>query len=209
MLAEGQALHAHVGSTAPLFLAILAVHAPAGLTAIATGAAAALSRKGSRRHVRLGRIYYGAITVVFVTAAGLSALRFPEDYPVFLIGAVAFAAATLGFRHRRHAPGDVGHIVGMGVSYAALLTAFLIDNGPNLPLWDRLPAAAFWLIPGAIAAPIILRALHRAQAQARAQARRRADVGAPAEAERAQRGTSAPPRRPSGPATPEAASAPR
>lgn len=177
MLADGQVLHIrHIGSTAPLFLAILAIHVPAGLTAVASGAATAVAGKGGHRHVRLGRVYYAAITVVFVTAAMLAALRWREDYQVFLIGAVAFAAATIGFRHRRrHRPGDDGHIVGMGVSYAALLTAFFIDNGQNLPLWDRLPTVAYWLLPGMIAAPVILRAVYRARA------RRRSDGGALAE----------------------------
>lgn len=168
MLADGQVLHMHVGSTAPLFLGILAVHVPAGLIAVAGGAATAVSRKGSARHARLGRIYYAALAVVFGTATLLAALRWREDYPVFLLGALAFAAATLGVRHRRrHRPGDGGHIVGMGVSYAALLTAVLIDNGPHLPLLDRLPAVAFWLLPGAIAAPVILRAVYRARARGR------------------------------------------
>ncbi len=45
----------HVGSTAPLFLAFLAVHIIAGLTAVVTGAIAALTLKGSPRHVRAGR----------------------------------------------------------------------------------------------------------------------------------------------------------
>src|SRR5713226_5732494 len=31
------------------------------------------------------------------------------------------------------------HIVGMGLSYVLLLTAFYVDNGKNLPLWNRLP----------------------------------------------------------------------
>jgi len=25
----------------------------------------------------------------------------------------------------------------LGVSYVALLTAFYVENGPHLPLWDR------------------------------------------------------------------------
>jgi hypothetical protein len=44
-----------------------------------------------------------------------------------------------------------------------MLTAFYVDNGPHLPLWDRLPALAFWLLPSAIAAPIITRAIIRAR----------------------------------------------
>jgi hypothetical protein len=154
----------HVGSTAPLFLAFLAVHVIAGLGAVITGAMAALTRKGSRRHIRAGRWYYRAITVVFATATILAAMRWRQDYYLFIIGAVAFTAATIGYQHRRrHRPGDTGHIAGMGTAYVAMLTAFYVDNGPHLPLWDHLPAYAFWLLPSAIGAPIIARAILRAK----------------------------------------------
>src|SRR5215467_14530953 len=154
----------HVASAAPAFLAFLAVHVLAGLTAVVTGAAAALVRKGSPRHIRAGRWYYRAITVVFATATVLAAMRWRQDYYLFIIGAVAFAAATIGYQHRRrHRPGDTGHIAGMGVAYAAMLTAFYVDNGPHLPLWDRLPALAFWLLPSAIGVPITARAVLHAR----------------------------------------------
>jgi cobalamin synthase len=155
-----------VGSTVPVFLAFLAVHVLAGLAAVATGAVAALARKGSPRHIRSGRWYYRAITVVFATATILAAMRWRQDYYLFLIGAVAFTAATIGYQHRRrHRPGDTGHIAGMGIAYVAMLTAFYVDNGPHLPLWDRLPALSFWLLPSAIGAPIIIRAIVRARAR--------------------------------------------
>jgi len=151
-----------VGSTAPVFLAFLAVHVIGGLTAVAAGAVAALARKGSPRHVRAGRWYYLAITVVFVTATILAVLRWRQDYYLFIIGAVAFIAATIGYLHRRRRrPGDTAHIAGMGISYVAMLTAFYVDNGPHLPLWDRLPTLAFWLLPSAVGAPIIARAVRR------------------------------------------------
>ena len=106
-----------MGSTAPVFLAFLAVHVIAGLTAVITGAVAALARKGSPRHVRAGRWYYRAITVVFVTATALAIMRWRQDYYLFIIGAVAFTAATIGYQHRRrHRPGDTGHIAGMGIA---------------------------------------------------------------------------------------------
>ncbi|HEU5426144.1 MAG TPA: hypothetical protein VFU74_04695 [Actinocrinis sp.] len=164
MLVTGRVLGTEVGSTAPFFLAILAVHVPAGLVAVLSGAGAALSRKGSARHVRFGRYYCVAIGVVFVTAGALAGLRWREDWYLFLLGALAFAAAMLGYLHRRrHRAGDTAHILGMGGSYAVMLTAFYVDNGPHLPLWDRLPHLAFWLLPGAIAAPLILRAVRRAR----------------------------------------------
>jgi len=164
MLTASRILGDQVGSTAPVFLTFLAIHVISGLTAVVTGAIAALVRKGSRRHTRAGRWFYRAITVVFATATVLAAMRWRQDYYLFVIGAVAFAAATIGYQHRRrHRPGDTGHITGMGGAYVAMLTAFYVDNGPHLPLWDRLPVLAFWLLPSAIGAPIIARAVIRAK----------------------------------------------
>ena len=169
MLASGRILGDQVGSTAPVFLAFLAVHVLAGLTAVITGAIAALSRKGSPRHIRVGRWYYRAICTVFATATALAAMRWRQDYYLFLIGAVAFTAATIGYLHRRrHRPGDTPHIAGMGIAYIAMLTAFYVDNGPHLPLWDHLPTWAFWLLPTAIGAPIVARSITRARRTAAA-----------------------------------------
>jgi hypothetical protein len=164
MMTAARIVGDQVASTAPLFLAFLAVHVLAGLTAVATGAVAALVRQGSPRHIRSGRWYYRAITVVFVTATVLAALCWRQDYYLFIIGAVAFTAATIGYQHRRrNRPGDTGHIAGMGIAYVAMLTAFYVDNGPHLPLWDRLPLITFWLLPSVIGAPIIARAIINAR----------------------------------------------
>jgi hypothetical protein len=160
MLTTGRILGTEVGSTAPMFLAFLAIHVLAGITAVVTGAAAALARKGSPGHIRAGRWYYRAITVIFTTATIMAAMRWRQDYDLFILGAVAFATATVGYQHRRrHRPGDSGHIAGMGIAYVAMLTAFYVDNGPHLPLWDRLPTLTFWLLPSAIGAPLIARAI--------------------------------------------------
>ena len=168
MVTASRILGDEVGSTAPAFLAILAIHVIAGLTAVITGAIAALARKGSRRHIRAGRWYYRAITAVFATATALAAMRWAQDSYLLILGAVAFTAATIGYLHRRrHRPGDTRHVAGMGIAYTAMLTAFYVDNGPHLPLWDRLPVLAFWLLPGAIATPIITRAIIRAKTKAR------------------------------------------
>jgi len=51
----------------------------------------------------------------------------------------------------------------MGAAYIVMLTAFYVDNGPHLPLWDHLPILAFWLLPGAIGAPLTARAIIRAR----------------------------------------------
>src|SRR6266436_3165361 len=80
---------------------------------------------------------------------------------------VGFTAATAGYLHRRcHRPGDAGHIAGMGIAYTAMLTAFYVDNGPHLPLWDRLPTLTFWFLPAAIGAPVTARAVLAARRRA-------------------------------------------
>jgi hypothetical protein len=164
MIAAARILGDQVGSTAPVFLAFLAVHVLAGLAGVAAGAVAALARKGSPRHVRAGRLYYRAIAVVFATATALAIMRWRQDYYLLIIGAVAFSAAVAGVQHRRrHCQGDTGHIAAMGTSYMAMLTAFYVDNGPHLPLWDRLPSLSFWFLPAVIGAPLIVSAVRRAR----------------------------------------------
>ena len=153
-----------VGSTAPVFLAFLAVHVLAGLTAVVTGAAAAWRAKAAR-----GTSGRAAGT----TGRSPSSLAPRPSWPRCAGGRIttcsslarsAFAAATVGYQHRRrHRPGDTGHIAGMGTAYVAMLTAFYVDNGPHLPLWDHLPALAFWLLPSAIGAPVIARAIWHAK----------------------------------------------
>lgn len=166
MPVAARVLGTDVGSTAPVFLAFLAVHVLAGLTAVVSGAVAALATKGNARHIRSGTLFYRAIAVVFVTAVILAAMRWREDYRLVIIGTVAFGAATAGYLHRRqNRPGDTTHIAGMGIGYVAMLTAFYVDNGPHLPLWDRLPPLAFWLLPSAVGLPIIARAIAAARRQ--------------------------------------------
>jgi hypothetical protein len=166
-LLAARILGVEVGSTAPLFLGVLGVHVPAGLVAVVTGAGAAVSRKGSARHVRFGRWHYGAVAVVAATATVLVVLRWRQDWYLVVLGAVAFTAGTVGvLARRRHWPGDTAHVLGMAGSYLAMLTAFYVDNGPHLPLWSYLPGWTFWVLPTLVGAPLTVRALLRARAVA-------------------------------------------
>jgi hypothetical protein len=36
-----------------------------------------------------------------------------------------------------------------------------VDNGPHLPVWDRLPALAYWTLPGIVDLPLVIRAERR------------------------------------------------
>ena len=144
-----------------IFLAILAIHIPSGIVCVLAGLIALLSKKQPGRHPMYGTIYYWSLSVVFVSASGLAALRWAEDYHLFILGTLSFAAATFGrMAHRRRWYGWVRlHIIGMGLSYILMLTAFYVDNGKSLPLWKELPAIAYWILPSIVGLPLIANAL--------------------------------------------------
>jgi len=145
----------------PVFLTVVGVHILLGLACTVTGAAAMLSQKRRGRHPRYGTIYYWCLAGVFLTAASLAAVRWAEDYHLFILGALSMAAAYLGRGARRHRWRSWVrlHVTGMGASYVLLVIAFYVDNGHSLPLWKELPPIAYWLLPAAIGIPLIVRAL--------------------------------------------------
>jgi len=150
-----------IPSTTPVFLTVVGVHILLGLACVITGAIAMLSRKRAGRHPRNGTIYFWCLGGVFLTAAGLAVVRWSQDYHLFVLGSLSFAAACLGreARQRRWRRWIRLHIAGMGASYLLLLIAFYVDNGRNLPLWKELPPPAYWLLPAVVGIPLIVRAL--------------------------------------------------
>ncbi len=142
-----------VPSTNPLLLGIVAIHVLFGLTAVVTGLGAMLSAKGGERHMNFGRAYFWSLAALFVTMGALSVMRWAEDYPLFILGTLAFAAACLGRSAIRNG-GPRLHLTGMASSFVLMLTAFYVDNGKNLPVWKELPQIAFWFIPGIVGAPL-------------------------------------------------------
>lgn len=152
-----------VPDAGPIFAAALVVHVAAGLTAVVTGALAATARKQSGRHPRAGRVYLRALAGVFATATVMAVIRWREDAQLFAIAVSAFTLGLYGYQaRRRRRPGwPLHHAIGMGGSYIALLTGFYVDNGPVLPVWNRLPHITYWLLPAIVGMPLIWFALHR------------------------------------------------
>jgi hypothetical protein len=101
--------------------------------------------------------------VVFLTMAALSILRWPHNTHLFALGIVSFGTGTIGrmARRRRWRGWLRVHVMGMGVSYILLLTAFYVDNGPHLPLWRSLPPLAHGLLPSVVGLAILVWALTR------------------------------------------------
>jgi hypothetical protein len=99
--------------------------------------------------------------VVFASATVMAVPRFARDWHLLLIAVVTprpAASATWsegaagGLAAAPH-PGDERLL------HRPLLTGFYVDNGPNLPLWNRLPTVALWVLPSLVGVPLVLRAL--------------------------------------------------
>jgi hypothetical protein len=163
-----------------LLLVTVAVHVAGGVVAVVAGAGAGVAAKRPGRHPRRGNLYCAALSVVVVTAVVLVAGSPRPAWELLVLAAVSLVAARIGVRanRRRGRYRPLVHIVGMSLSYVGLLTGFFVDNGPRLPLWDRLPGAWFWFLPGLVAAPVVARAI--------ALSRYRVDL--PAQADRRPRG---------------------
>jgi hypothetical protein len=143
-----------------VFLTVVGIHVLLGIACVITGLMAMFSKKRPGRHPQFGTIYYWCLSAVFATSAFLSAMRWAEDYHLFILGGLSFTAAFVGRTARRRASIRL-HIAGMGLSYILLLTAFYVDNGHSLPLWKELPVIAYWLLPSVVGIPLIVRALLR------------------------------------------------
>jgi hypothetical protein len=152
-----------IPSVDTVFLTIVAIHVLIGSAAVVSGAVAMLSAKRVGRHPTAGTFYFWCLAALVVTATALAIVRWAEDYHLLILGALAFLAAFLGRRARREQwrGWALYHIPGMGLSYVIMLTAFYVDNGKSLPLWDQLPPIAYWVLPAAIGVPLIVRALRR------------------------------------------------
>jgi uncharacterized membrane protein len=146
-----------------VFLVALAVHVLAGVTCVVSGAVAALARKRPGRHPRAGSVYLCGLLVLVITAGVLAVVRWPHDLYLLLIACLTggFGGAGWWVRRRRADGWMRRHGMAMAASYVALLTGFYVDNGPQLPLWDRLPTVAYWVLPTLVGIPLTWRALVR------------------------------------------------
>lgn len=142
---------------------LIACHVLAGLTATLTGAAAMLTPKRPGPHPGRGRIYLLALALTVLTGTGIALATWPRFWYLAALGAGAACSAAVGFAARRiRFQGWLFvHITGMACSYIAILTAFYVDNGPRLPLWNLLPPQTFWFLPSAIGLPLLLRTIRR------------------------------------------------
>jgi len=98
--------------------ALLTVHIVAGSVALLTAAIALVTQKGGTRHVRAGRIYAAAMTLIFVTAVPLAILG--SSVFLLLIAVFSFYLVFAGWRFARNYTGSP-HIVDWAAIAAIVL----------------------------------------------------------------------------------------
>jgi len=140
---------------------VLLVHIPAGATASIYGLIAAASRKQRGRHPNAGRIYIVALSVVFVSATAMAAMRWSEDAYLFVLGSISFSLGLFGYAARkvRWRGWRTFHGSAMALSLIVLATAFYADNGPHFA--SRVPVLIGWMGPSVVGLPLLVRALRR------------------------------------------------
>jgi len=151
-----------IPSSDPIFLAtIMGIHIPLGIACVVTGAGAMLSKKRRGRHSAFGTVYYWCLLALFASATFLSVMRWSENYHLFVLGAASVVCAWSGhsIARLRWRNWVRLHISRMSISYVFMLIAFYVDNAKQLPIWRDLPHFTYWLLPHAVAIPLIVRAL--------------------------------------------------
>ncbi len=122
-----------------LFKALLTIHIIAGFTALAAAFAAIVSKtldSAHRWHVYSGRIYFGGMVIIFLTAIPMSLLH-PSPF-LFLIALLSFYLALNGWRlakNRRGTPhpldwGRAGIMLGAAVAMV-LLGGYMLLRGDS------------------------------------------------------------------------------
>jgi hypothetical protein len=150
-------------SKSSAFSPILGVHILAGLVCVVTGIVAIASGKRARLHPICGTIYYWGLAALITSAGFLATAHWTDDRALLVLGVISFGASSLGRATRRGQRQSWVriHIISMGCSFVAMVTAFCVEEGESLPGLSGLPRLTYWLLPVLVGAPLIIRALVR------------------------------------------------
>ena len=118
-----------IPSDSPSFLTFVGLHVLVALACVITGVVAMLSNKRPGQHPMFGTIYYWCLSAVFASATVLSAMRWADDYHLFILGMLSFAAATVAARLAGDAgatgPGCISQVWAPRTSCCSLLSTLI------------------------------------------------------------------------------------
>ena len=116
---------------------LLGLHVIGGFAALITGFIASVTAKGKTRHRQSGRIYFWAMTVVFITATVLGILK--ERWFLFMVGFFSYYLVVRGYRilylkklgAGQHARWIDWSIVSIAMAFGASLVAWSLLAAPK------------------------------------------------------------------------------
>lgn len=128
-----------------LLTVLLILHIASGFTALVTGGLASLTRKGGKGHRRSGKVYFGAMTGVFITATAIGI--FKNLAFLFMVGFFSYYFVVRGYR--------VLYLKGLGRSQKATGLDWFVSGiallfGIGLIVWSVSQLRngnSFWPVP--------------------------------------------------------------
>ena len=130
---------------------LLYIHILAGSTALLAAVVPVVTKKGGKNHVRAGRVYAMAMTVIFVTALPLAILG--DDIFLLIIAFFSFYLVFAGWRFARNSAGKPHWVDWSGVTILAVTGLAMWSYGAVIGLsgdsiW--IPLAVFGTIAVAL-----------------------------------------------------------
>ncbi|SEN05760.1 Predicted membrane protein [Mesobacillus persicus] len=136
---------------------MLILHIAAGYLALGIGLVAMFAPKRRGRHTTTGKMYFWLVTMVCTSAVVMAVLNWEVSSYLFYIAIFSFLFALVGYiaYKKKWKNWMVTHIAGMGGSYIAMVTGFMVVNQQNIALFKNIPSLVFWFLPTIIGTPII------------------------------------------------------
>ena len=141
-----------------VFSLFIVLHIVSGSICLLVGLMAVFAKKHRGWHTYLGEIYHTSYVVVFISAIVTSIIHWEASSYLFYIAIFSYWFALFGYMagKRRRKNWIVRHIAGMIGSYIGIVTAVLVVNISEQPLFSNLSPVFFWITPTIIGTPIII-----------------------------------------------------
>jgi hypothetical protein len=142
-----------------LDLTMLIIHIAAGCLSIGIGLIAMFAPKRRGRHTISGILYYWLVTAVCASAIVMSIINWSVSSYLFYVAIFSYLFALLGYiaYKKKWKNWMVSHIAGMGGSYIAMVTGFIVVNQSKVHYLNQMPTFVFWLLPTIIGTPILMK----------------------------------------------------
>jgi len=137
----------------------LILHIVSGYLALVIGIAAMTAPKKRGRHTFSGRIYFWLVNIVCTSAVTMAVIHWEVSSYLFYVAIFSFLFNLYGYLafKKKWKNWMTAHIAGMGGSYIAIVTGFLVVNQKHTEWLNDMPSFFLWLLPTIIGTPFIIK----------------------------------------------------